>query len=104
MLELAARLRALPRPDLAAALQTREFDTTGIRDLFDLAEVLLAPDSLDHAISRLDRPRLATLAAAAELTTADHSDTTVDAIAVELGRLGASADLTAAVPELVGRL
>ncbi|MGI9822474.1 helicase-associated domain-containing protein [Agromyces sp. Marseille-Q5079] len=103
MLELAARLRALPRPGLAAALQTREFDTTGIRDLFDLAEVLLAPDSLDHVISRLDRPRLAVLAATAELT-ADHNDTTVDAVVDELARLGASAELTKAAPDLLDDL
>jgi hypothetical protein len=103
MLELAARLRALPRPDLAAALQTREFETTGIRDLFDLAEVLLAPDSLDHVISRLDRPRLAVLAATAELT-ADHTDTSVEAVAEALGRLGASAELVDSAPELLEQL
>lgn len=103
MLELAARLRSLPRTDLGAALAAREFDATGIRDLFDLAEVLLAPDSLDHVISRLDRPRLAVLAATATLT-ADHTDTTIDAIAAELGRLGASSELTGAVPQLLDRL
>ncbi|MET4157434.1 helicase-associated domain-containing protein [Agromyces sp. PvR057] len=103
MLELAARLRSLPRTDLEAALATREFDATGIRDLFDLAEVLLAPDSLDHVISRLDRPRLAVLAVTASLT-ADHTDTTIDAVVGELARLGASAELAAAVPQLLGRL
>src|SRR6478752_938507 len=59
MLELAGRLRELPRDDLAAALRSREFDATGVGDLFDLAESLLAPDSVDRAIARLDRPRLA---------------------------------------------
>ena len=61
MLELAARLRGLPREELASALQTREFETSGARDLFDLAEALLAPDSIDHALSRLDRRHLAVL-------------------------------------------
>ncbi|SFR73038.1 Helicase conserved C-terminal domain-containing protein [Agromyces sp. CF514] len=103
MLELAARLRSLPRDDLGAALATREFEGSGVRDLFDLAEVLLAPDSLDHVLSRLDRPRLAVLAATASLT-ADHTDTTVEAITAELARLGASPELTAAVPALIARL
>ncbi len=67
MLELAARLRGLPRPELASALDSREFDATGVRDLFDLAEVLLAPDSLDHVMSRLDRRHLAVLAAASSV-------------------------------------
>ncbi|ANJ26395.1 helicase-associated domain-containing protein [Agromyces aureus] len=103
MLELAARLRTLPRTDLEAALATREFDASGIRDLFDLAEALLSPDSLDHVVSRLDRPRLAVLAATATLT-ADHTGTTVEAIADELARLGGSSELVAATPLLVGRL
>ena len=89
MLELAARLRGLPRPELATALQAREFDASGVRDLFDLAEVLLAPDSIDHALSRLDRRHLAVLAAASEIAD-EHGDTTVDAVHGQLKELGAS--------------
>jgi hypothetical protein len=52
MLVLAARLRALPRETLAAALATREFDHSAVRDLFDLAEALTAADAVDHAVDR----------------------------------------------------
>jgi len=88
MLELAARLRAMSRDELAAALRGREFDQSGIRDLFDLAEALLAADSLDAAISRLDRPHLAVLAAAATIASADGGFDD-DALADELRRLDA---------------
>ncbi|WP_395245992.1 helicase-associated domain-containing protein [Agromyces sp. MMS24-K17] len=103
MLELAARLRTLPREGLASALGTREFDRSNIRDLFDLAEVLLAQDSVDHALSRLDRPHLAVLAVAATLAAPDTS-TTIDAIGEELARLEASDRLRAAAPQLVADL
>ncbi|MDQ0576149.1 helicase-associated domain-containing protein [Agromyces albus] len=103
MLELAARLRGLPREQLAAALQTREFDPLGIRDLFDLAEALLSPDSVDQAISRLDRPRLAVLAAAAGIVGAD-AGTTTEEVRAELVRLGASAELSDAAGELLEAL
>lgn len=103
MLELAARLRGLPRGELAAALSTREFDASGARDLFDLAEALLAPDSIDHTISRLDRRRLAVLAAIVD-TRDDVGGTTVEAVRAELVRLGASDELTDAAGELVDAL
>lgn len=103
MLELAARLRGLPRGELAAALSTREFDAAGARDLFDLAEALLAPDSVDHTISRLDRRRLAVLAAIVD-TRDDVGGTTVETVRGELQRLGASAELTDATGELVDAL
>lgn len=103
MLELAARLRGLSREELAAALQTREFDAAGIRDLFDLAEALLAPDSVDHALSRLDRRHLAVLAAASGIAD-EHGSTTVGAVRDELARLGASAELSDAAADLIGEL
>ncbi|MBT2498112.1 helicase-associated domain-containing protein [Agromyces sp. ISL-38] len=103
MLELAARLRGLPREQLAAALQTRDFDPVGIRDLFDLAEALLSSDSVDQAISRLDRPRLAVLAAAAGIVGAD-AGTTVDEVRTELVRLGASGELSDAAGDLLDAL
>ncbi|HET6671792.1 MAG TPA: helicase-associated domain-containing protein [Agromyces sp.] len=103
MLELAARLRGLPREDLTAALRSREFDPSGVHDLFDLAEVLLAPDSIDHAVSRLDRRHLALLAAASAAAD-EHGDTTVDATRDRLVGLGASAGLSDATAELLGEL
>jgi len=103
MLELAARLRGLPREDLTAALRTREFDPSGVRDLFDLAEVLLAPDSIDHAVSRLDRRHLAVLAAASAAAD-EHGDTTVDSTRDRLVALGASTGLSDAATALLGEL
>jgi len=103
MLELAARLRGLPRPELASALQAREFDASGVRDLFDLAEVLLAPDSVDHALSRLDRRHLAVLAAASEVAD-EHGDSTLEAVGGRLQELGATDELADAAPALVDEL
>ncbi|MGW9167422.1 helicase-associated domain-containing protein [Agromyces sp. NPDC055657] len=98
MLELAGRLRELPRDDLAAALRSREFDATGVNDLFDLAESLLAPDSVDRAIARLDRPRLAVLVAAADPAS------TVDGVRRTLAELGAPASMVDASATLIDRL
>lgn len=107
MLELAARLRAMSREELADALRGREFDATGIRDLFDLAEALLAADSIDAAVSRLDRQHLAVLAAAATIATADGSFDD-SALTAELERLDADQAilraLDAVVADLEGRL
>ncbi|MGW9630719.1 helicase-associated domain-containing protein [Agromyces sp. NPDC055520] len=102
MLELAARLRGLSRDSLAAALHSREFEPAGVRDLFDLAEAVLTPDSIDHAIGRLDRRRLAVLAAAVDL--AQGGSTTVDAVRDELAGHAASADLMDAAGELLDAL
>ncbi|WP_394552790.1 helicase-associated domain-containing protein [Agromyces sp. MMS24-JH15] len=106
MLELAARLRTLRRGALATALSTREFDRTSVKDLFDLAEALLTPDSVDQALSRLDRPHLAVLAAASEAS--NGARLTVQGVASELARLGASDRLVAAhaalLTDLVDRL
>ncbi|MGR0220944.1 helicase-associated domain-containing protein [Agromyces sp. ZXT2-6] len=89
MLVLAARLRALPRERLADALRSREFDPSGVRDLFDLAEAITAHDAVDHALDRLERPTLAVLAAAS--ATADDAGWTTGArVDAELSRIGAS--------------
>ncbi|GGI48007.1 hypothetical protein BCL57_002931 [Agromyces flavus] len=103
MLVLAARLRAVPRERLAAALSTREFDHSGVRDLFDLAEALTAPESLDHAIDRLERPTLATLAAAHAIAD-DVGWTQADAIGAELARLGAAEPVVASASDALIRL
>lgn len=103
MLELAARLRELTRDDLAAALRTREFETNGIHDLFDLAEALLAADSLDQAIARLDRRRLAVLAVAASAGDS-VGGITVEQVQGELSALGATGSRVDATGELIDRL
>ncbi len=71
MLPLATRLRAMERESVAAAIRARRVDPSGIDDVFDLAEALLADDSLDHAFARLDRRLLAFLAVAVELAPDD---------------------------------
>ncbi|MFE6965972.1 helicase-associated domain-containing protein [Agromyces sp. NPDC057679] len=103
MLELAARLRELTRDDLAAALRTREFETSGIHDLFDLAEALLAQDSLDQAIGRLDRRHLAVLAVASAIADA-AGGSTVEAVRGELAALGATSTRVEATGELMDDL
>ncbi|MGN6427316.1 MAG: helicase-associated domain-containing protein [Leifsonia sp.] len=60
-LALAARLRALPDAELVGALHERGYRRQGVSDFFDLAEALLDADSLQRALSALDRVRLATL-------------------------------------------
>lgn len=100
MLQLAAQLRGMTRDELRDALELREFGSDGIGDLFDLAEALLAPDSLDHVVERLDRPHLAVLAA---LATAPHA-LRPDEIGPTLAGLGAQPDLVARAPELLGDL
>jgi len=102
MLELAARLRGLSRDALAAALHSREFDPSGVRDLFDLAEAVLTPDSIDQAVGRLDRRHLAVLAAAVELVA--DGDTTVEGVRDVLVRYAASAELSDAASALLDEL
>jgi hypothetical protein len=102
MLELAARLRGLSRDALAAALHSREFDPSGVRDLFDLAEAVLTPDSIDQAVGRLDRRHLAVLAAAVELVA--DGDTTVEDVRDVLVRYAASAELSDAASALLDEL
>ncbi|WP_223691448.1 helicase-associated domain-containing protein [Leifsonia poae] len=60
-LALAARLRELPDDALAEVLASRVFRRTGVTDFFDLADALLDRESLQRALSALDRPRLAVL-------------------------------------------
>ncbi|QAY73318.1 hypothetical protein ET445_08145 [Agromyces protaetiae] len=107
MLELAARLRAMSRDELASALATREFDPAGLKDLFDLAEALLTNDSLDHVLSRLDRPHLGVLAVAATLAESEP-DVGDDLLDRELKRLEASdrilADRATLVADLESKL
>lgn len=66
-LALAGQLRSLTDDDLADLLGAREVRAVGIRDFFDLADALLDDDSIEHALGRLDRVTLATLAVLSEL-------------------------------------
>ena len=66
-LALAATLRALDDDALERLIRERQIRRQGIRDYFDLAEALLDRTSIQSALSRLDRPTLALLAAAGEL-------------------------------------
>ena len=106
MLTLATRLRSMDDAALRHALTVREISPTGIRDFFDLAEALLAPDSVQRALSHLDRPTLATLAVAAEhvaLSQAPTIDELTDRL-IELGAAAVSADATAARVALLDSL
>ena len=81
-LALAARLRQESDEGLAALLRARQVRDAGIRDYFDLAEKLLDPASVHTALSRLDRPTLATIAAIAQ---AAPSRPSADELAEKLG-------------------
>ncbi|WP_353828954.1 helicase-associated domain-containing protein [Agromyces sp. SYSU T0242] len=102
MLVLAARLRAIPRDRLAAALASRRLDHSSVGDLFDLAEALTSTDSLDHAIERLERPSLAVLVVAAEMTD-DTGWTDREVVSSELRRHGGD-ELARRLPEISERL
>jgi len=60
-LALAGELRRLSDAQLSALIDAREIGEAGIRDFFDLADALLEPESIAHALARLDRPTLAAL-------------------------------------------
>ncbi|MEQ1735141.1 MAG: hypothetical protein ABL886_01770, partial [Rhodoglobus sp.] len=62
-LALAGLLRNFSDPALVELLAAREIRESSIRDFFDLADALLDPDSIQHALGRLDRSALASLAA-----------------------------------------
>jgi hypothetical protein len=61
-LALAGQLRSLTDEDLAQLIAVREVREHGIRDFFDLADALLNPESVQRALSRLDRHVLIALA------------------------------------------
>ncbi|HOB58048.1 MAG TPA: helicase-associated domain-containing protein [Rhodoglobus sp.] len=87
-LVLAGQLRTLSDAALAELLTAREIRGTGIRDFFDLADALLDPAAIQHALGRLDRSTLATLAALGELGPVTEADA-----AAHLTTLGADATL-----------
>lgn len=79
-LALAARLRTLDDADLARLIRDRALPPTGLRDVFDLAEALLDPVSIDRALSALPRPTLAALAAPASTHDDDELQPALDAL------------------------
>jgi hypothetical protein len=79
-------LRSLPDTELAALLGAREIREAGIRDFFDLAEALLDPASVQHALGRLDRSSLHTLATLSSLGPVSPADAEAHLIAA--GRVG----------------
>ncbi|MEL4317423.1 helicase-associated domain-containing protein [Leifsonia sp. YIM 134122] len=63
MIALAALARSMSDDALVGALHARGVPTTGMRDLFDLAEWLLTPTSVQAALGDFDRTHLAVLGA-----------------------------------------
>ncbi|AYF97393.1 helicase-associated domain-containing protein [Protaetiibacter intestinalis] len=98
-LALAAWLRALDDDALTALLHARPVRESGIRDRFDLAEALLEPASIQAVLAHLDRPTLAVLAAAGELSAGGG---TPDAAAVA-ARLGVPASAVASPVDVLVR-
>ncbi|MDQ1588512.1 MAG: hypothetical protein QOJ77_1677 [Microbacteriaceae bacterium] len=80
-LSLAARLRTMEDVALQRLVADRQIAITGINDFFDLAEALLDRDSIQRALSRLDRP---TLAAIAALTSVAGGSSTATDVAARL--------------------
>ena len=89
VLALASRLRGMSDGELAEAVRVRGFSVGGIKDFFDLAEAFLAEASVQQTLTRLERPALATLAAASALTVEGTVPSTAD-VASRLRSLGAS--------------
>src|SRR6185312_1212960 len=88
VLALASRLRGMSDRDLAESVRVRGFNAGGIKDFFDLAEAFLADASVQHTLTRLERPALAMLAAAGALTVEGTVPSTAD-VASRLRALGA---------------
>lgn len=88
---LAGQLQSLSDAELAALLSAREVREAGIRDFFDLAEALLDPVSVQHALGRLDRAALTTLAVLSDLGAATVTDAAarLTALGAETGDLDA---------------
>ncbi len=61
-LALSQQLSALSDAALEQVIREREVSPTGIKDFFDLAGILLKPESLDRCLTLLDRNGLAVIA------------------------------------------
>jgi hypothetical protein len=113
VLTLAARLRALDDAHLRRVIEARGIRSSGIDDVFDLAEALSTPAAVQQALTRLDRPTLAAIAdpdaasrealaaAAAELLVIGDPARPFDAVAERLAAWSAEglpADFTGDAP------
>ena len=83
---LATRLRAMDDAELAAAMRARNVSTSGIKDIFDLAEAFLDRASIQQVLTRLDRETLAVLSAIGQLTEEAGPPTAAD-VALRLSTL-----------------
>ncbi|MDJ0350689.1 helicase-associated domain-containing protein [Cryobacterium sp. PH29-G1] len=84
----------MPDAELRHVIAVRGVTANGIHDFFDLAEALLEPSNVQLALSHLDRPTLAVLAVAGQLTSSG-SVPTLNAVTSQLSELG-SADVALA--------
>src|SRR4051812_39904857 len=85
-LALASRLRELDDEALGALLRARGIGVNreaGIKDFFDLAERLLARDSVQAALAQLDRPTLLSLYGSAAPVAIDLALADTDAAAYD---------------------
>lgn len=96
---LASQLRSSSDAELAGLVVAREIRPAGIKDFFDLAEALLDPAAVQSALTRLDRPTLATLTAVADLGTG-----TVDDVMRTLTELGGDARRSGSALDTLVRL
>ena len=96
---LANQLRSSTDDELRDILTERAVRATGIKDFFDLADALLDEASVDAALSALDRPTLAALAALSKLGAGTAAE-----VSAELTRLGGVADRAPEAIELGVRL
>ncbi|MCW2783211.1 MAG: hypothetical protein JWR35_3660, partial [Marmoricola sp.] len=88
-LSLAGRLRDLGDPELTELLSLREVRDVRLRDFFDLADALLDPQSIERAITRLDRTTLAAIATVGDLAT----EATTETIGTRLAALSSEKDV-----------
>ncbi|MDP3209053.1 MAG: hypothetical protein Q8M65_07880, partial [Rhodoglobus sp.] len=107
-LALAGLLRTWSDPALAELLSAREIRESGIRDFFDLSDALLDPESIQHALGRLDRSTLAALASLGDLgpTTPKDAAAHLTELGLDSGALPsqlATAAVLALAVELDGR-
>ncbi len=104
MLMLATRLRAMDDAALHRALTLRDVATGGIRDFFDLADSLLEPDSVQNALTRLDRGTLAVLAVTGESPNPPTISELAARLTVSAGRTVTATDVAERVAILDSRL
>jgi hypothetical protein len=94
-LALADQLRSLADPELIALMAERSVTPNGIRDFFDLADALLAPESVRSALDRLQRPELIALDVVAELGVTRARDAAAHLTAIGGDAAGFEAHLAA---------